>query len=851
MNFEIKGYRSLILLGLGLLAVLLGLMISKLFSEYQNLSIAEDTIFTAQNYYQLDAQLADLHITLLEHITNNNLSKDELLIKVHTVLNKLLVLESSQSGEILGYNEEVQVLMKPIDQFVDETISIIDDEDKISFDDILIMHEMVKQARPKVSKNAFLVYRLAVIRSQEQRTIFLKQLMWTGSSTVLFLIMLAGLLLLLDRMWRSAIIRSDELTASSRQLALTVAGSMDAIIIADGFSKIIEYNTSAQDVFGWSREEIIGRTMEELFFRKGLRDAYKNAMAQSLKLSNTNAVDGVRVELTAWRKNGEEFEVELNMTYVEHNDDAIYMAYIRDISDRKVAEKTLIEARDRAERTDKAKSQFLAVMSHEMRTPLAGIIGVMDLLKTTKLTKKQDHYVQIATSSGEVMLEHINEALDITRIEGGALNLSPQEFNLADLVRSLVEVLKPLASEKVLNLDFQIDSNIKTNFMGDSLRIRQILTNLLGNSIKFTDEGSIKFVIGHSHVSDVSTVKFKITDTGVGIAPENHEKIFEDFVAISSGDPRQTRGDGLGLSISRKIARQMGGDIIVESKVNEGATFILSLPLVQVAKTDVVEPKGLDIAVENSKKINVLVVEDSITNREVLCDMLEGMGHKVSGAINGLESLEQVKKQIFDIIFMDINMPIMGGIEATQKIRSGGGLNSKTYIAGLTAHGSDEFGVEAEQAGMDCYFTKPIRLAALRKIISDVTSDCSFEAISELSPILKELFETLGREKALGVGWVFFEELEQFIKQCNQGLFEKDHNALAETSHKLKGASAMLGQDLLEKPLAQLEIDAREGAIKDLSDRIQSLEIIAKESEAIFSQYVSLEVDPISCTEQG
>jgi len=840
MNFELKGYRSLILVGLGLLALLLGLMVNKLFSEYQDLLIVEDTIFTGQDYYQLDGQLADLDITLLEQITNNNLSKEELLLKVDTVLNKLLTLESSQSGLILGYNEEVRVLMRPIDQFVNETISIIDKEDEISFEDILILREMVKKVRPKISKNAFLVYRLAVIRSQEHRINFSKQLIWTGGSTIFFLIMLSGLLLLLDRMLRSAIRRADELTASSRQLALTVAGSMDAIIIADGYSKIIEYNSSAQGVFGWYREEIIGRTMEELFFRKGLRDAYKNAMAQSLELSHANTVDGVRVELTAWRKNGEEFEVELNMTYVERNDDAIYMAYIRDISDRKVAEKILIEARDRAERTDKAKSQFLAVMSHEMRTPLAGIIGVMDLLKTTKLTKKQDHYVQIATSSGEVMLEHINEALDITRIEGGALNLSPQEFNLADLVRSLVEVLKPLASEKVLNLDFQIDSNIKTNFMGDSLRIRQILTNLLGNSIKFTDEGSIKFVIGHSYVSDVSTVKFKITDTGVGIAPENHEKIFEDFVAISSGDQRQTRGDGLGLSISRKIARQMGGDIIVESNINEGATFILSLPLMQVAKTDVVEPKGLDIAVENSKKINVLVVEDSITNREVLCDMLEGMGHKVSGAVNGLEALGQIKKQIFDIIFMDINMPMMSGIEAAQKIRSGGGLNSKTYIAGLTAHGSDEFGVEAEQAGMDCYFTKPIRLAALRKIISDVTSDCSFESIGELSPILKELFETLGREKALGVGWVFFEELEQFIKQCNQGLFEKDHNALAETSHKLKGASAILGQDLLEKTLAQLEIDAREGVIKDFSDRIQSLEIIAKQSEAIFSQYVSL-----------
>jgi two-component sensor histidine kinase len=276
------------------------------------------------------------------------------------------------------------------------------------------------------------------------------------------------------------------------------------------------------------------------------------------------------------------------------------------------------------------------------------------------------------------MLEHINEALDITRIEGGALNLSLQEFNLPDLVRSLVEILKPLANEKVLNLDLQIDKKIKTNFMGDSLRIRQILTNLLGNSIKFTDKGSIKFMISCSHGPDVSKLKFRITETGVGITPENHDKIFDDFVVISCGGNQQTRGDGLGLSISRKIARQIGGDIIVESNINDGATFILSLPLVQVAKTDVIEPKGLDIPVENFKKINVLVVEDSITNREVLCDMLEGMGHKVSRATNGLESLDQVKKQIYDIIFMDINMPMMGGIAAAQKIRTDGGLNSKT-----------------------------------------------------------------------------------------------------------------------------------------------------------------------------
>ena len=840
MNVELKGYRSLILVGLCLLAVLLGLMISKLLSEYQNISIVEDTIFTGQDFYQLEAQLADLEITLLEQTTNKNLSKDELLLKVDAVLNKLFVLESSQSGIILGYNEELRILMKPIDQFVDETISIIENKDDISFDDILSLREMVKKVRPNVSKNAFLVYRLAVVRSQEQRINFSKQLIWTGGSAVFFLIMLAGLLFILDRMLRSTITRADELTASSRQLALTVAGSMDAIIIADGFSRIIEYNTSAQGVFGWSRQEIIGRTMEEIFFRKGLENAYKNAMAQSLEQKKATNIEGVRVELTAWRKSGEEFPVELNMTYVERNNDAIYMAYIRDVSDRKLAEKNLIEARDRAERTDKAKSRFLAVMSHEMRTPLAGIVGVMDLLKATKLTKKQDHYVQIATSSSEILLEHINEALDITRIEDGAFKLSPQEFDLDDLVRSLIDVLKPLANEKGLKLELQIDKNINTNFMGDRHRIRQVLTNLVGNSIKFTEQGSIKLLINCRKGSGVSNFKFNIIDTGVGIAPENHEKIFDDFVAISSGDARQTRGDGLGLSISRKIARKMGGDIYVESDIHKGAKFILSLPLKPVDKINLVKDKAPNIPKDKSKKLNVLVVEDSITNMEVLCDMLEGMGHTVSRAMNGLESLDQAKNQIFDIIFMDINMPIMGGIEAAEKIRSGGGLNSKTYIAGLTAHGSDEFGVEAEQAGMDCYFTKPIRLNTLREIISDVTSGHLFDPICELSPVLKELFETLGREKVLGIWWVFFEELDQFFQDSTRDVLAKDNNALAEVAHKMKGAAAMLGQDLLEAPLAQLEIDARQGIVKDLTNRIQNLQDVAKQSEAAFEHYVTL-----------
>ena len=638
----------------------------------------------------------------------------------------------------------------------------------------------------------------------------------------------------MDLMLLSAMRRAAALTASSRQLAATVAGSLDAIVIADSFSKIIEYNASAEGVFGWTRKEIIGRTMEDIFLPEGLRDAYKNAMNQPLLQDRSEAIYPTRFELSGRRKNGEEFPVELNMTFVKRNDDAIFMAYIRDVSDRKITEKALIEARDRAESADKAKSQFLAVMSHEMRTPLAGIVGIMDLLKTTKLSQKQDRYIQIATSSSTVLLDHINEALNITRIDVGKLELSSQEFNLPDLAETLVEVLEPLSNQKNLDLRLQLANNIESNFMGDSHRIRQILTNLLGNAIKFTDQGNINFSITGSDGPETSFVHFIISDTGLGIAPENHQKIFEEFVAITQGDQSQVRGDGLGLHISRKIARLMGGDIMVKSDIGKGAEFTLSLPLERVRKIDGKVAEPAYVSRKKHQNISILVVEDNNVNREVLGDMLEGLGHSVSRATNGVEALDCANIQSFDIIFMDINMPVMDGIETTHRIRADSKLNSKACIVGLTAHGSDEFGEEAQQAGMDNFFTKPIRLEALRKIISDIVSNDQFAVIDEFSPVLTELFETLGREKVLRIGEKFFEELDVFIQQSIDGVFAEDHVALVEATHKMKGAAVLLGQNVLETPLDQLECHTLEGDVTDLTNSIQSLRNIAQQSKAAF-----------------
>ena len=409
MNDEIKGYRFLVFLCLCLLTILLALMANKLFAELQDLSVSDGASFKVWHSYQTKSQLADLDSTLTEEIANEDFSTSRVQESLNIVLSKVFVLKNDDSRAYLWDSKERQDLLSPLLHFETFALAIAEKPARVTVYDLKKLKDLLQKARLTVDQIARLDEELTARRSLVLRMKFSRQLTWTGGFAIAFLVMLTGLLLVMDRMLLSAMKRSDALTTSSRQLEATVAGSMDAIVIADGFSKIIEYNSSAEGVFGWTREEIIGKTMEEIFFLEGLGSTYKNAMNQTLERESSGVYYPTRVELSGTRRNGEEFPVELNMTFVEHKNDAIFMAYIRDISERKMAEQELIAARDRAESAGKAKSRFLAVMSHEMRTPLAGIVGVMDLLGTTKLTKKQNHYLQMATSSSKVLLDHINE----------------------------------------------------------------------------------------------------------------------------------------------------------------------------------------------------------------------------------------------------------------------------------------------------------------------------------------------------------------------------------------------------------------------------------------------------------
>ena len=835
-------YRFLVLAGICLLIFLLAAMVINLLSQLRESSrAAEDNM--QWSISQIDTEFANLDATLINQIANGSFTDDEIQLRVDIALSRLNIIESGRAAEIFASSPEAAELLAAISSFSRDAVALSDLPGPLNEARLVEMQQLVSDARPYVRDIALLGVRLSAQQSEMRRDNFARQLSRTGGAAIVLLILMAGLMLLLDQLLRRAARRDAALSASSKQLESTLAASLDAIVTANEAGEIIDFNTSAERVFGWTRDEIVGHTMEDTFIPHRMRDAHNNGMQRYLKTGKPRVVDAGRVELAALRKSGEEFPVELNITTTQDGDATTFIAYIRDISDRKINEQKLVDARDRAERTDKAKSRFLTVMSHEMRTPLNGILGVLDLLKTTTLSPQQERYAKIATSSSEILLEHVNEALDITRIEAGELQLTLQDFGLSSFMQGLVDMFEPLAREKDLSVSLDIEPAMRGPYHADAGRIRQILTNLIGNAIKFTNQGGITLSVSGIHGQDETSLRFTVTDTGFGIAADQLEQVFEDFFALAHNDKRQSRGDGLGLSISRRIARTMGGDIVVKSAPGEGSTFVLTLSVLRAKDTKAKAPAPLETDVQPVPRCNILIVEDNSINRSVLSDMLREMGHDVHEAENGLDCLEKEKQADFDVIFMDISMPVMDGIEATRKLRING-RNAKTHIVGLTAHGREEYREQAVQAGMDRFHTKPIRLDALQVIVAEVTSGQLTKLdVSQFPQAIVEMVDILGRTKVRGVANAFLSELETLIGSLRHDDGQAEPDPLAETVHKAKGAAALLGQSELEEHLESLEREARLGRIADRNLWANTLDVGAERARASFDSVLGPESD--------
>ena len=501
--------------------------------------------------------------------------------------------------------------------------------------------------------------------------------------------------------------------------------AQDAILELDGAGRISFWNRAAERMFGYSRDEMIGKEVHRVLAPAAMVEDGIRGFQRFQMSGKGVAVIGRTVELVGVRKDGVEFPFELSASAVRRKTVWGAVGIVRDVTRRKHYEAELESAKQEAERANRAKTEFLATMSHEIRTPMNAILGMGELLQDTKLSEAQAWYVKTLNQSGEVLLEIINSILDLSKIEAGEINLEQKSFDLHQLVADTVELFRVSCLEKGIRLDLQLFPTTSQWYRGDPTRLRQILLNLIGNAVKFTQKGDVTVMVQPQNEEQVT---FIIQDSGPGMPQDSLEKIFQPFVQVDAFKTRKHRGTGLGLAICQRLVELMEGTIAVQSELGYGSTFSCTLPLPRVSSECMLEQEKLclDGVLAERQKLpdlthNILLVDDSEENRLVIRSYLRKEKCRLEIATNGLEAVEKFRNGRFDLVLMDIQMPIMDGYEATRTIRAWEVETGAdpSHIIALTAHALSEESAQIMQAGCDLHLTKPIRKARLMEVLRE------------------------------------------------------------------------------------------------------------------------------------
>ena len=376
-------------------------------------------------------------------------------------------------------------------------------------------------------------------------------------------------------------------------------------------------------------------------------------------------------------------------------------------------------ARDKAAAANEAKSSFLGVISHELRTPMNGVLGAAQLLGATRLEGTQREYLSIIRNSGDNLLSLLNDILDMTKIEAGKMTFETVDVSIDDLAKRITGPFEAQAAAKGLGFEQITEGDIPSVVRGDPLRVCQVLHNLLSNAVKFTDEGVVTFRTRGSRVAPNRVrFDFMVTDTGSGIAKADLDLLFEPFTQVDASSTRRFGGTGLGLTIARRMTNIMGGDISISSEVGSGSTFTMTVEaeVVEWARPAPVETRVAERS--EGQALSVLVVEDHPVNRMILEAWMGSAGHAASTAENGQIAVDVAQHQAFDLIIMDVNMPVMDGLTATRMIRSGQGVNRDTPMVVLSASARSEDHQAGLDAGADAYLNKPIDFSALAQLMT-------------------------------------------------------------------------------------------------------------------------------------
>jgi len=589
------------------------------------------------------------------------------------------------------------------------------------------------------------------------------------------------------------------------------------IIIADMQGNIIDVNPKAIEGYGYSKEEFLKMAVPQLIHPE-ISDRFE-AFTNEILSKGSAIVNSIDI-----RKDGSSFFAEVQGSIVNYNGKPHLLGIVKDISEQKQSEEALIKAKKAADSANMAKSNFLAVMSHEIRTPMNSIIGLTELTLQTALNDEQSHNLNIIKESAHLLLDIINDILDLSRIEADKLTFEVIDFDLYQLLDSVIRIFTIPVERKELFIRLEKADHLPRYIKGDPVRLKQILANLINNAIKFTESGGITIRVRQKNNSNLA---FSVTDTGIGIPDNKHESIFKSFTQADLSTTRSYGGSGLGLTICKKLSEMMGGQISLTSKPGFGSTFSFTISFKpgdpsQVKADD--QGTNWEQLKTDTKKLNVLLVEDNQINSKIAKQFLKKMGHDASIASNGKEALDYLSLEFFDLVLMDVEMPLMNGIEATQRIRGGeaGETNVNIPIIAMTAHALNELKFECENSGMNDFVSKPVNFYELGIMLKKYSTR-KFSKNSDYTPNEQsKITKIVNKEKALSrlddcedifemICVSFLKDIGEVIDNLRQSIDRKDYESVRFNAHTLKGLCGNIDAETSIAISKELEYKAKEG----------------------------------------
>ena len=709
----------------------------------------------------------------------------------------------------------------------------------VSDDDLIALVPALAIATFKIGpdvRNLILAgYQIEVQLNEQREKDATDMIFWHSVQNVVMFLVSFVLVVVL---FRQEQVRRRALQQASQAKARTEAileSATDAIIVCSKTGVVSEINDPGLRMFGFNENAAVGVDLHNLLRATTSRIAFDDPR-------DSGFFHRERVETVATRADGSRFPVEVSLTRAETGDsDDVYVAHVRDISVRAQNERALREAHDEAKASEKAKSDLLAVMSHETRTPLNGILGAAELLKKALNGDKNLRLVSAMETSAKLLLYHVNNVLDVSRLEAGQDQPISRPFEIRELVREVVESQQARACQTGITLLAELAADLPTTVQGDAQKIRQILLNLIGNAIKFTEEGSV--IVEVEILGDGPVIEFRVMDTGTGIEARQLEQVFDDFYTADSSYARKREGTGLGLGIVKRMVEAMDGDVGAESVPGEGSLFWVRVPL---PCGDVDMPNAMPQCSEKPS-LSILMIEDNAINRMITEQMLTDAGHHVTLAEDGETGREIARATAFDLILMDISMPGMDGIETTQKIRADSGLSSDKPIVALTAYTREQDLARVKAVGVQHILTKPLSASALEAMILKVMGDMFLkspsqpvaEPICELlldKPVVQSILTGLGPVKTAANLDMFADDMDQLQNALRTCTTAEDLDL--DEIHRMTGSAGVLGMTKLREHLIRAE--AMElGDTKDLERWIAVTTDLWQASESLYREVLA------------